>query len=56
MLFHVTISVRMPHEVDPNRVKQLRERERETCGRIATAGEMAASVALGRQKGECEYF
>ncbi len=29
MLFHVAITVRMPHELDPNRVKQLRERERE---------------------------
>jgi len=38
MLFHVTITVRMPHEVDPNRVKQLRERERERAADLQPQG------------------
>jgi muconolactone D-isomerase len=38
MLFHVTITVRMPHEVDPNRVKQLRERERERAAELQRQG------------------
>ena len=55
MLFHVTITVRMPYDVDPNKVRELGEREHARCG-TATPGQVAASMARGRQMGECEYF
>jgi muconolactone D-isomerase len=38
MLFHVTITVRMPHDVDPNKVKELGEREHERAAELQRRG------------------
>lgn len=38
MLFHVTITVRMPHDVDPEKVKQLGVREHERAAELQRQG------------------
>jgi len=38
MLFHVTITVRMPHDVDPNKVKELGEREHARAAELQRQG------------------
>jgi muconolactone D-isomerase len=41
MLFHVTIDVRMPHEVAPEKLKQLEEREHERAAELQRQGKWA---------------
>jgi muconolactone D-isomerase len=38
MLFHVTIAVRMPHDVDPEKVKQLGALEHERAAELQRQG------------------
>ena len=38
MLFHVTITVRMPHDVDPEKVRQLGAREHERAAELQRQG------------------
>jgi muconolactone D-isomerase len=38
MLFHVTIAVRMPHDVDPEKVKQLGALEHERAAELQREG------------------
>jgi muconolactone D-isomerase len=38
MLFHVTITVRMPHDVDPNKVRELGEREHARAAELQREG------------------
>ncbi len=38
MLFHVTITVRMPHDVDPEKIKQLGAREHERAAELQRQG------------------
>src|SRR6266851_3022611 len=56
MLFHVTITVRMPHEVDPNRVKQLRERERERAAELQRQGKWLHLWRLAGKRANVSIF
>jgi muconolactone D-isomerase len=38
MLFHIAISVRVPHDVDPNRIKQLGVEEHERAADLQRQG------------------
>jgi muconolactone D-isomerase len=38
MLFHVTIDVRVPHDVDPGKLKELGAREHERAAELQRAG------------------
>jgi muconolactone D-isomerase len=38
MLFHVTIAVRVPHDVNPDTVKKLSEREHERAAKLQHEG------------------
>jgi muconolactone D-isomerase len=50
MLFHVMITVRMPHDVDPNKVKDLGEREHARAAELQRQGKW---LHLWRVAGKC---
>ena len=56
MLFYVSITVRIPHGTDPDKVRQLTLQEHARAQELRTTGEVAPRLARRWKMGQRQHF